>query len=59
MLTGRDIPILNENAIANILIDVDFLSNELSRIGRGELVVIFKELRTVRMATISLTEFLL
>src|SRR6202044_517454 len=28
-LTGRDIPMMNENAISNILIDVDFLEDEL------------------------------
>ncbi|KAG5351295.1 hypothetical protein C0989_007034 [Termitomyces sp. Mn162] len=32
-LTGRDISIMNENAISNILVDVDFLDEELKRIG--------------------------
>ncbi|RXW17863.1 hypothetical protein EST38_g8007 [Candolleomyces aberdarensis] len=44
-LGGRDIPMLNENAISNILIDVDFLEDELKRIGRGHLASVFTELR--------------
>ena len=46
-LTGRDIPMMNENAIANILIDVDFLEDELKRIGRSHLATAFIELRLV------------
>ncbi|KAF7291070.1 Rsec15 protein [Mycena chlorophos] len=34
-LTGRNIPMMNENAVSNILVDVDFLEEELRRIGRG------------------------
>ncbi|KAJ7682603.1 rsec15 [Mycena polygramma] len=45
-LTGRNIPMMNENAISNILIDVDFLEEELRRIGRGHLSTVFIELRT-------------
>ncbi|KAJ7929967.1 rsec15 [Mycena leptocephala] len=45
-LTGRNIPMMNENAISNILIDVDFLEEELRRIGRGHLSTVFVELRT-------------
>ncbi|KAK7061897.1 exocyst complex component SEC15 [Favolaschia claudopus] len=45
-LTGRNIPMMNENAISNILIDVDFLEEELRRIGRGHLSSVFVELRT-------------
>ncbi|KAG6915658.1 hypothetical protein DXG01_010528 [Tephrocybe rancida] len=44
-LTGRDIAMLNENAISNILIDVDFLDEELKRIGRSHLSSVFVELR--------------
>ncbi|KAF4619283.1 hypothetical protein D9613_005102 [Agrocybe pediades] len=44
-LTGRDIPMMNENAISNILIDVDFLEDELKRIGRSHLSSVFTELR--------------
>ncbi|KAF7301857.1 Rsec15 protein [Mycena indigotica] len=46
-LTGRNIPMMNENAITNILIDVDFLEEELRRIGRGHLSGVFVELRTM------------
>ncbi|KAF8631569.1 hypothetical protein AX15_002320 [Amanita polypyramis BW_CC] len=44
-LTGRDVIIMNENAISNILIDVDFLEEELKRIGRPHLASAFVELR--------------
>ncbi|KAF9006559.1 exocyst complex component, sec15 subunit [Cyathus striatus] len=44
-LTGRDVPMMNENAISNILIDVDFLEDELKRIGRSHLASVFMELR--------------
>lgn len=44
-LTGRDVPMMNENAISNILIDVDFLEDELKRIGRPHLTLVFAELR--------------
>ncbi|KAF9472959.1 exocyst complex component, sec15 subunit [Pholiota conissans] len=44
-LTGHDIPMMNENAISNILIDVDFLEDELKRIGRSHLANVFVELR--------------
>ncbi|CAA7260029.1 unnamed protein product [Cyclocybe aegerita] len=44
-LTGHDIPMMNENAISNILIDVDFLEEELRRIGRSHLASVFSELR--------------
>ena len=46
-LTGRDIPMMSENAISNILIDVDFLEDELKRIGRSHLTTVFTELRLV------------
>lgn len=45
-LTGRNITMLNEHAISNILIDVDFLEDELKRIGRGHLISAFIELRS-------------
>lgn len=38
---------MNENAISNILIDVDFLEEELKRIGRPHLTSVFAELRLV------------
>jgi len=44
-LTGRDFIMINENAISNILIDVDFLEDELKRIGRPHLSSVFVEIR--------------
>ncbi|KAF9534726.1 rsec15 [Crepidotus variabilis] len=44
-LTGRDIPMMNDNAISNILIDVDFLEDILKQIGRAHLSSVFAELR--------------
>lgn len=46
-LAGRDIDMINENAISNILIDVDYLEDALKRIGRSHLVSVFIELRSV------------
>ncbi|KAJ7240336.1 exocyst complex component, sec15 subunit [Mycena haematopus] len=59
-LTGRNIPMMNENAISNILIDVDFLEEELRRIGRGHLSSVFVELRTTTSIPLNSTvqEFL-
>ena len=39
---------INENALSNILVDVDFLEEEFKRNGRGHLNSAFNELRTVR-----------
>jgi hypothetical protein len=39
---------INENAISNILIDVDYLEDALKRIGRSHLATVFIELRSVR-----------
>ncbi|KII94938.1 hypothetical protein PLICRDRAFT_120833 [Plicaturopsis crispa FD-325 SS-3] len=44
-LAGRNIPMMNENAISNILVDVDFLEDEFKRIGRSHLTSVFTELR--------------
>ncbi|KAG2013848.1 rsec15 [Coprinopsis cinerea AmutBmut pab1-1] len=44
-LCGRDIQVMNENAVSNILIDIDFLEEELKRIGRPHLSSVFTELR--------------
>ncbi|THG93626.1 hypothetical protein EW026_g7662 [Hermanssonia centrifuga] len=46
-LTGRNIPMMNENAISNILVDVDFLEEEFKRIGRSQLMAAFIELRSI------------
>ncbi|KAI0082435.1 exocyst complex component sec15 subunit [Panus rudis PR-1116 ss-1] len=46
-MTGRHIPMMNENAISNILVDVNFLEEEFKRNGRPELCSVFTELRTL------------
>lgn len=46
-IVGPNVPMVNENAISNLLLDVDFLEDEFKRIGRGELTVAFSELRLV------------
>lgn len=38
---------INENAISNILVDVDFLDEQFRGIGRGHLSAVFTELRLV------------
>ena len=38
---------MNDNAISNILIDVDFLEDILKQIGRSHLSSVFSELRLV------------
>ncbi|OBZ77174.1 Exocyst complex component 6 [Grifola frondosa] len=51
-LTGRTVPMMNENAIANVLLDVDFLEEELKRSGHSDLNSAFGELRsTVSVVT--------
>ncbi|KAF8591599.1 exocyst complex subunit Sec15-like protein [Ramaria rubella] len=46
-LTGRNVPFINDNAISNLLVDVDFLEEELKRIGRSHLNGAFGELRSI------------
>jgi hypothetical protein len=41
------VPVINENAVSNVLVDVDFLEDELKRIGRAHLTTAFVELRSV------------
>ena len=50
-MTGRNIPMMNENAISNILVDVDFLEDEFKKNGRPQLMVAFAELRAVSSST--------
>lgn len=45
---GRSIPMINENALSNIMVDIDFIESELRRNGRAHIVSAFDELRTVR-----------
>ncbi|KAJ3554408.1 hypothetical protein NM688_g3127 [Phlebia brevispora] len=52
-LTGRDIPMMNENAISNILVDVDFLEDEFKKNGRPQLMTAFAELRAIASIVMS------
>ncbi|KAL7282248.1 hypothetical protein ACG7TL_003717 [Trametes sanguinea] len=51
-LTGRDIPMINEHAIANLLMDVDFLDEELKRSGHSHSAA-FTELRSTASVVMS------
>jgi exocyst complex component 6 len=46
-LFGPNIPMLNENGIASLLVDVDFLENEFKAMGKTQLTSSFNELRLV------------
>lgn len=46
-MTGPNVPMLNDNALSNISVDVDFLEAEFKRIGREHVNVAFSELRSV------------
>ncbi|KZT29334.1 exocyst complex subunit Sec15-like protein [Neolentinus lepideus HHB14362 ss-1] len=52
-LTGRNVAMINENAISNILVDVDFLEEELKGIGRAHLANAFVELRSTTSIILS------
>ncbi|EPQ59901.1 hypothetical protein GLOTRDRAFT_33192 [Gloeophyllum trabeum ATCC 11539] len=52
-LTGRNVPMINENAISNILVDIDFLEEELKGIGRAHLASAFAELRSTTSIILS------
>ena len=47
-LTDRNTAMMNENAMANVLVDVDFLEEQFRGAGRAGLVTLFSELRAVR-----------
>ncbi|KAH9849999.1 rsec15 [Lenzites betulinus] len=51
-LTGRDIPMMNENGIANLLMDIDFLDEELKRSGHPHSAA-FTELRSTMSVVMS------
>jgi exocyst complex component 6 len=57
-MTGKDIPMLNENFVINILTDVDFLDQEFQRNGRPQLMTAFAELRMVRDSSKTLSELM-
>jgi hypothetical protein len=44
---------MNENAMANVLVDVDFLEEQFKGAGRANLVTLFSELRAVRPLSLS------
>ena len=45
---------MNENAMANVLVDVDFLEEQFRGAGRAGLVSLFSELRAVRSSLLAL-----
>ncbi|KDQ20586.1 hypothetical protein BOTBODRAFT_26590 [Botryobasidium botryosum FD-172 SS1] len=42
---GRNIPMINQNGVANILLDVAFLESEFQKLGKAQLAAVFTELR--------------
>lgn len=46
-MIGPNVPAMNENAIANIAMDITFLEVEITNIGRGHLNSAFSELHSV------------
>jgi len=60
-LTGPNVAVMNENALSNVLVDVDFLDEEFKRIGRSHLTAVFEELRSTTSIVLSnkVQEFLL
>jgi len=46
-MIGPNVPVMNENAIANIVTDITFLEVEITNIGRGHLNSAFSELHCV------------
>lgn len=46
-LFGPNVPMVNENAITNLLVDVDFLEGEFKTLGKAQLSSSFTELRLV------------
>jgi len=52
-LTDRTIEKINENAIANILVDLDFLEEQFRSAGRVNLSLLFSELRSTTSIVLS------
>jgi len=52
-LTDRNIPMMNENAIANIVVDLDFLEEQFRSAGRANLGSHFAELRSMTSIVMS------
>ncbi|KAI9447688.1 exocyst complex component sec15 subunit [Lactarius indigo] len=59
-LTDRNTAMMNENAMANVLVDVDFLEEQFRSAGRANLVSLFSELRATTSIVLSdaVAEFL-
>ncbi|KZT72537.1 exocyst complex subunit Sec15-like protein [Daedalea quercina L-15889] len=53
-LTGRNVPMINENGVANLVTDIDFLEDEFKKNGQAHLNAAFLELRL--MSTIVLED---
>ncbi|EPT03610.1 exocyst complex component sec15 subunit [Fomitopsis schrenkii] len=53
-LTGRNVPMINENGVANLVTDIDFLEDEFKKSGHAHLNAAFLELRL--MSTIVLED---
>jgi hypothetical protein len=49
-LVGPNTVSINENAISNVLVDIDFLDNQFKSIGRGHVSDVFNELRLVHFS---------
>ncbi|KZS98038.1 exocyst complex component sec15 subunit [Sistotremastrum niveocremeum HHB9708] len=54
-LVDKSIPIMNENAISNLMVDVDFLRDEFRKIGRDHLVDSLNNLRLMMSIPLSNT----
>ncbi|KAI0250002.1 exocyst complex component sec15 subunit [Lactifluus subvellereus] len=52
-LTERNVAMMNENAIANIVVDVNFLEEQFRNAGRANLVSLFAELRSTTSIVLS------
>ncbi|KDQ64317.1 hypothetical protein JAAARDRAFT_52281 [Jaapia argillacea MUCL 33604] len=52
-LTGRNVPAINEAGISNLLVDIDFLEEELKSVGRGHLSSAFSEIRAMTSIPLS------
>jgi len=46
-MIGPNVPAMNEDAISNLLVDIDFLEGEFTRIGKGHLNSVFAELHSM------------
>lgn len=54
-MIGRNVPMMNENGVANLLLDIDFLEDEFKRGGHAHLNAAFLELRLVSSVALPLS----